>query len=637
MALKRPTTTSYVRVMFVVLAYAIACFGSATIICQTPPKRDSEYRPFVSLVELKDFLVTRKTESRSILDYTFPALAGAMTKQVAFGDGEVASMPYSRTNIQVEGVDEADIVKTDGRYVYLLSGQNLLIVKAYPPNKPEILSKLKLVNRPVGLFVAGNRLVVLLSDMGYLGRYCESDRYPSMTWIEIFDIEDPSSPRLASFLNVTGQYLDSRLIEDYVYVITTSPAYLSIGKNGNISLPRISRNGSTSEIPVTDINYCPDDQDISYSFTVILSVGIRSLPEDTSCKVALTGSATTIYVSRDNIYLAIPSYMTGISSSPKLRYTGESGQFTFINRIGIGRKGIAFEASGKVPGYLLNQFSVDEYQGFLRLATTTGHLSRNSEEASSRNNLYVLRMEDLVVVGRLEGLAIGEKIYSARFMGSRCYVVTFRKVDPLFVIDISNPNIPTVLGELKIPGYSDYLHPYGESHLLGIGKDAVPAEQGDFSWYQGIKISLFDVTDLSNPIEISKSLIGDRGTWSPILEDHKAFLLDEERGLLVIPIMLAIIDRSKFPNGAPPYAFGDIVFQGAYVFDLSGDGGLIRKGEITHLDRCYEATRTGYRLDSSRYIKRILYIGNHLITISDTKLVLNEIQNLTTEGELLIS
>ena len=245
---------------------------------------------------------------------------------------------------------------------------------------------------------------------------------------------------------------------------------------------------------------------------------------------------------------------------------------TTIQRIKITKKSITFEASGEVPGYVLNQFSMDEYNGYFRIATTVNNNNWRTfaEETTSKNNVYVLDM-NLDVAGKLEDLALGEQIYSARFMGDRCYVVTFRNIDPLFVIDLSDPTAPTVLGQLKVTGYSGYLHPYDENHIIGIGKETVYDAKQDFAWYQGVKMCLFDVSDVSNPVEVAKYEIGDRGTDSPILYDHKSLLFDREKNLLVLPVLLAEIDENDYAGEVPDYAYGEYVWQGAYVFEISLD------------------------------------------------------------------
>jgi hypothetical protein len=223
-------------------------------------------------------------------------------------------------------------------------------------------------------------------------------------------------------------------------------------------------------------------------------------------------------------------------------------------------------------------------------------------------------------------------------MGERCYLVTFRNIDPLFVIDLSNPDAPEVLGELKITGYSSYLHPYDETHIIGIGKETV-AEREDFAWYQGVKISLFDVSDVNNPKEIGDPyVIGDRGTDSPVLWDHKAFLFDKSRNLLVIPVLVHEIDESdypesEYPEGIPASAYGRPVWQGAYVFDISLDGGIQERGRITHIDNITDPEQ-GYYYYSPFAVERSLYIDDVLYTISQAKIMMNSLDNLDYINEV---
>jgi uncharacterized secreted protein with C-terminal beta-propeller domain len=273
---------------------------------------------------------------------------------------------------------------------------------------------------------------------------------------------------------------------------------------------------------------------------------------------------------------------------------------------------------------VLDQFSMDEYDSHFRVATTT-------YGETTGNHVYILDM-GLNIVGSLEGLAPGEMIYSARFMGERGYMVTFRQVDPLFVIDLSDPNNPRELGYLKVTGYSDYLHPYDENHLIGIGKETT--EEGEFAWYQGVKISLFDVSDVSNPQEIDKLEIGDRGTDSPVLWDHKAFLFDKSRNLLVIPILEAKVDPAQYPEGVPPDAYGEPVWQGAYVFHVSLDGGIEEKGKITHVENIADPEKEYYYYYSPFAVERSLYIEDVLYTISQAKIKMNSLETLDYINEV---
>jgi uncharacterized secreted protein with C-terminal beta-propeller domain len=214
--------------------------------------------------------------------------------------------------------------------------------------------------------------------------------------------------------------------------------------------------------------------------------------------------------------------------------------------------------------------------------------------------------------------------------------VTFKKIDPLFVIDLKDPYNPRVLGKLKIPGYSDYLHPYDENHIIGIGKEAVEAEEGSFAWYQGVKISLFDVSDVEHPKEVSKYNIGDRGTDSYALYDHKAFLFSKSKNLLVIPILLAEIDEQKYPQGVQPNTYGEYVWQGAYVFDLTLENGFVLKGKITHTENDSDLIKSGYYYSSPYDVKRSLYMDNVLYTISDKMIKMNSLENMNEINKITL-
>ncbi|KYH36654.1 MAG: hypothetical protein AYL29_012190 [Candidatus Bathyarchaeota archaeon B24] len=539
---------------------------------------------------------------------------------------------YSKTNVQVEGVDEADVVKTDGAYIYLASGNQVVIVKAYPPDEAYVSSVVEVNGTVLGLFVNEDRMAVFTvpgrptpvpRGIFSVVPYIESE-----TSVMVYDISDRENPKLVRTLRVEGSYLSSRMIGDYVYLVVNNLAVRMDKEELEVNLPDIceERMGLTvfeKEISATEVYYA-DVSSCYDSFTTVVALNMKEDLEEPVYKTILTGPTTCMYVSLSNIYLAIPVY-------PSMEET-EYREYTAVYRIRVDGAKIDCAASGQVPGFVLNQFSMDEYDGYFRIATTTGHVARTAEEATARNNIYVLDM-DLKVVGRLEGLAPGERIHSARFMGDRCYLVTFRKVDPLFVIDVSDPENPRVLGKLKIPGYSDYLHPLDENHLIGIGKETVPAEEGDFSWYQGVKISLFDVSDVEKPKEIDKYVIGDRGTDTPVLRNHKALLFDRRRGLLVLPVLVAEIDREKTPN-PPPYMHGEFTFQGAYVFEVSPEQGIVFKGRITHIDDPEELLKSGFYFSSPYMVKRALYIDDVLYTISDKRVKMNDISTLELINEV---
>lgn len=674
---------------FTVFAIVLIVFSA---MCVTPSS-DAGLKRFASKEELKSF-VKSSMENR---------YGGAMMETMSVKSAGVqlttASSDFSRTNIQVEGVDEADIVKNDGKYIYTVSGNKLVIIDAYPAETAKVLSETEVGNANE-IFINGNRLVVFGSyydempiietakmafrEMPYRGS--------GKTFIKVYDISDRESPVVKRNITMEGSYYDSRMIGDYVYAIINQPVYMS----DDIVLPVMSSNGKIKTTPATEIYYSiiPD---YSYTYTNIVSVNTQVDSQEPESKTLLKGYTQNLYVSMNNVFVTsakqiiwieqqsrmiekviMPSVPASIASEiSKIRDTNltiyekmqkiqeitynytnrmsESEKSEFekdvmerqkqlmiemakeqeqivVHKISISNGNIEYKTSGTVPGHALNQFSMDEYNGYFRIATTTGEAWNT--EVKSANHIYVLD-ENLRITGKLEDLAPGEKIYSARFMGNRAYLVTFKKVDPLFVIDLSDPTSPGVLGKLKIPGYSDYLHPYDENHVIGIGKEAVDAEESlkqgrglDFAWYQGVKISLFDVTDVENPKEISKFNIGDRGTDSEALRDHKAFLFDKEEKLLVIPVLLAEIDKDKYPEGVPSNMYGDFVWQGAYVLSLDLENGFVLKGRISHDDN-ESLAKSGYYYSSPYSVKRSLYIGNVLYTLSDKLLKMNSLDSLS--------
>jgi uncharacterized secreted protein with C-terminal beta-propeller domain len=266
-----------------------------------------------------------------------------------------------------------------------------------------------------------------------------------------------------------------------------------------------------------------------------------------------------------------------------------------VYKVAVDRLSMVNVARGEFRGWLLNQFSMDEKDGYLRVATTTSW-------SEPKNGVYVLD-SDLAVVGALEGLAPTERIYSARFLGDTLYLVTFRQIDPFFVIDLSKPVSPRVLGELKIPGFSSYLHPLDDTHVIGIGSEN-----------STVKISLYNVTDPTNPVEQSKYL-APGGSWSMAQSDHKAFLFDRERNLLVIPMWTS--SSSKY---------GTSYWAGAYVLNVSVEDGVSLWGTVSHNGQ------SGYDQPF-----RALYIGDTLYTVSYTSVRATSLLDLSAQGELIYS
>jgi inhibitor of cysteine peptidase len=582
----------------------------------------SEISRFSSYEELKEFVNTN-TQDKGMLDTPDRFWSGAGETEEDAAAPAAGESDYSATNIQVAGVDEADIVKTDGEYIYLVSGNKTIMVKAYPPEQAQIVSEIELEGTIIGIFVNGDRLVLFEQETPYYLYYDDvpavEESYagyisPTIS-VGVYDISDRANPQLQREVSSDGQYISSRMIGDYAYVVINEPVY---EENDELNLPEIHVGGNKTEIPATDIYYS-DVSDYYYMYTIIMALNTQNDGQEPAYETILLGASSTLYVSPNNIYLTFPMWGTDIFG----REVWDSPR-TSIHRLHIEGGEIEYIASGEVPGMVLNQFSMYEYDGYFRVATTT-------YQETTSNHVYILDMS-LNIVGSLEDLAPGETIYSARFMGDRGYLVTFKQVDPLFVIDLSDPRYPDELGYLKVTGYSDYLHPYDENHLIGIGKETTDA--GEFAWYQGVKISLFDVTDVGNPQEISKLEIGDRGTDSPVLWDHKAFLFDKSRNLMVMPLLLAEVDVSDYPEGVPSWAYGEPVWQGAYVFDISLDGGISLQGRITHIESPTDLEEGYYYYYSPFSVERSLYIDDVLYTISQAKIKMNSLENLDYINEV---
>jgi uncharacterized secreted protein with C-terminal beta-propeller domain len=522
------------------------------------------------------------------------------------------SYQHSETNIQVAGVDEADTVKTDDKgYMYVLSNDTVYILTAYPPTQARVLANIKFTDMyPIGIFVSGERLAVLGSQYSYPAiMFSPYERFyvaDIKTYVRVYDINDRSNPVLIKDLALTGSYFNSRMISDYIYLVVSKPAYTV---NDTIFLPEIVMNGRATEIAPTDIRYFNGTEEY-YQYTTFVAMNIQNTTEAPTYLTTLLGATSNMYVSQENMYVTFQDWYWGGN--------------TTIYRIHLQASNMTIEASGKIPGQEHNQYSMDEYGDYFRIQTQTW------SDGVSKTNVYVLDM-NLSIVGNLSNIAVGENFHSARFMGNRCYLVTFQNTDPLFVINLTDPTSPTILGNLTIPGYSDYLHPYDETHLIGVGKNTVEAEEGNFAWYQGIKISLFDVSNVTNPVQEASYVIGDRGSDTPVLTDPKAFLFDKSRNLLVIPVMVAKIDESKYPSPVPSSAYGDPVWQGAYVFDISLYHDLVSEGNITHLDNGASINDQGYWVTRSLYIEDVLY------TVSDRMIKMNRLDDMSLIGQVPLS
>lgn len=316
-----------------------------------------------------------------------------------------------------------------------------------------------------------------------------------------------------------------------------------------------------------------------------------------------------IYASTESLYVTCNEYTISNESKSIARMYNQYQNNTKVYKFGLNNGEIDYVANATVPGSVKDQFSMDEYNGYFRIATT--HSSKETEYKNV-NNLYVLD-DNMNLVGQLEDLAPDEKIYSVRYMGDLAYVVTFKQVDPLFVIDLSNPAEPKVLGQLKIPGYSDYLHPYDETHIIGFGKDT--EDNGNVVKEKGFKMALFDVSDVSNPKELYSVKIGDSGTYSELLRNHKALLFSKEKNIIAFPITV----REKQNNSK---YYDKTTFEGAIVYGLSLENGFQERARISH--------------NEELSVERILYIGDNIYTLSQDLIKITDMNTMKTIGEILL-
>jgi inhibitor of cysteine peptidase len=611
--------------VLVALIYAV---GTAPVIF--PPTETplvSGMQKFSSYEELKTFLADNTKDGSTYVygggpldDQFFGSARDTLTPapaSIGESGGRVYFVnSYSTTNVQVAGVDEADIVKTDGDYIYVASNNdfystsqnNVYIVKA-DPQDPRVIAEIALGNETyvAGLFLSqdSSKLVVLGSQYQL---YALGEPRPEIamiypyyssvnTFITIYDISEKASPVLARNLTLSGSYFNSRMIGNYVYAVVSQPAYIL---ENAVIIPQVYQNAKASEIDPERIYYA-DTVDNYFTFTTFIGLNILDDAQEPTNMTVLMGGASTMYVSMDNIYVTYSTW--------------NEGQYTSIYRISV-NGGILSDkiAEGSVPGYVLNQYSMDEYNGYFRVATTW-------QKTTQMNNVYVLNM-NLSLVGKLENLAEGERIYSVRFMGDKGYIVTFRQIDPFFIIDLSNPAEPMVAGELKIPGYSSYLHPFDENHVIGLGMEN-----------NTVKLSLFDVANVNAPTEIARYIVEGDYTSSDALYEPKAFLFDKQKELLVIPISIThygIVDSTSKDT----YISGGF-WQGAYVFNATASGFTLRGG-ITHAENVTSASYY-YGFAYGQQVNRALYIGNTLYTVSNSKVQLNDLENLALIAEVDLS
>ncbi|MBN2799119.1 MAG: beta-propeller domain-containing protein [Deltaproteobacteria bacterium] len=578
---------------------------------------------------------------------------------------------YTTTNVQEEGVDEIDIVKSDGTYLYIAQDQALHIVDSWPAEEAHEVSTLELDGWVRGLFLNGDQLVIFswnYDEALFEGR--------GSTRVQVVDVTDRAHPVITRTIDMEGYLADGRMVDGDVYAVLNH--WLSMPEevynlvwDEDLGLPEVDYNlqGEAYEAArqaamdeareilrplitaaVFDMDldaFLPEWKDqvegaapsaseaMHHCSDVyrpgdlaqwnMLSVVHLDLDEGGLDATGVLSDGWTLYASQDNLYVAQSSWWWWWG-------WGDMDMQTKIHKFKLNPETEPeYVASGAVDGWLYDQFAMSEYEGHLRVTTTLfDWWWGTGSEGDQGNNLFVLEDDGLGsmdVVGSVTGLAPGEQIYANRMLGDKGYMVTFRQTDPLWTFDLSDPYNPRQVGELVMPGYSAYLHPIDEGHLLAIGMDG--DESGNL---RGVSVNVFDVSDLANPQLTHQEVIGgDNWSWSEAMWDHHAFTF--HRDVLSIPAYTYVDNQ----DGSWDY------FSGIYAFSVDVDAGVALLGTVDHRDlveeseclynRWYDYYEEEVCDDWAWYaqVRRAAYVEDNLFSISDYGVKVNDLNDPSIE------
>lgn len=545
---------------------------------------------------------------------------------------------YSTTNIQVENVDEADIVKTDGDYIYSISEDNVIITDVKDPKQPKVVATIKSEDDdiPEDIILYKDKLVVISTKGNQTQRYYYNNRMNTV--VKIYNITSREKPVLTKSYEMYEPYYTSRCIDNVLYVISSG----NLRKEDDKIVVGYNEDNMEKEMSIDKIKYLKDVKTTKQ--TLISTVDLNNETADIKLDSYLM-NISNAYVSENAIYLLNQKYNNDSKIPIKLLFgfkgvfgledyyemDSESGYYTEIYKFDI-KENVEYKAKTKVKGKTINQYSLDEKDNHLRIALYDNDGSR-----------VAIFDEDLKQIGISDNVAKGEKMYSSRFIGDKVYFVTYKTIDPLFVMDLSNEAKPKVLGKLKIPGYSTYLHPYDENHIIGIGMETKEIINRNSNGkvisttakVVGMKMALFDVSNVNSPVQISSVVIGDSRTTSAILTNPKALLFSKEKSLIAIPVNnysqdFEVTSSNNYETMINNYTKYGKPYnaEGYFVYNINVQDGFKLKGVITH-----EKTNATYYYSNSKLL-RGLYIDNNLYTVSETMIKVNELDSLKAVGEL---
>lgn len=514
---------------------------------------------------------------------------------------------HSETNNQVKDVEEADIVKTDGKYIYYCNRNNKKInIARINGTDMKEASSIKLSDKEtlLEMVLFENKLLVI--TQGYL-KDC-------ITYCYYYDITDRADPKEIAKLSQDGYYVTSRTINEVVYIITSHYSHGVYRDDEDGIYYDLIPECNGDRIEPCDI-LLPETLE-STSFTIITAYDAKENNKKFKSQLSFLGASEILYATTDNIYLTRSVFIDG--------KTTDSGiyQYTDIYRIGLNNKELAVTGKATVPGRVLNQFSMDEKDCCLRIATNI-HRYNYSQDKTHVGNMEYNKVfcldKDMKIIGESDMLGIDEQIKSVRYIGDIAYVVTFRQTDPLYAVDLTDPKNPKTLSELKIDGFSTYMHPYGSDYLIGIGFDADPKT----GWTTGLKVTVFDVSDPKDIFDVCTYVLSNddnNGYFnSSAIYNHKAALIDYKKGIIAIPLTRETIEFNS------TLGYQEYQAENGYIFfDFNGQN-ITEKAIITFKnDLLYKFSEN----------VRAIYIGENAYIVSESGIICMDLKEYTVVSEL---
>ncbi|MBP1947273.1 beta-propeller domain-containing protein [Virgibacillus litoralis] len=594
---------------------------SFTAVAKIPNIKDNEQL----MTLLKERMEQRKEMTVQQNDSSTEESSSGDAAMDTASSGEEAST----TNVQVDGIDEGDIIKTDGEFVYFARESDVVITTANNDNS-NVLSTISEENfRPAEIYLHKDNLIMIGHKSKPIreqqsAKSSSIESFPlhrAQTSVLIYDVSDKSNPKQVREVSFEGSLTASRLMDGHMYLIANQhPPYRILEEDATDTdvRPFIKDTAVSNEVRPLDFDsmyFFPESED--ENFLLLGSIDLDNMDKEIAMESYL-GASNQMYMSKKNIYIAVNKY-----NYQDEKDENDAGKNTTdiaiarppanteINQFKIDSGKITYNASTIVNGTLINQFAMDERNKTFRVATTKGDMW--NEKEPSTNNLYTFDLQ-MNPIGKLEGLAKDERIYSVRFMDEVAYMVTFKQVDPLFVIDLKNPEKPAVLGKLKIPGFSNYLHPLDDNHVIGFGQNTKLVETEDGREprvrINGLKISVFDVSDPTEPKEKYSEIIGQGHSYTELNHNHNALYKHPEDNIFGFPATL--FETKTVHKGDATYEEQSLVYEGAFLYNITPENGINVKDTITHQQEIKQMQHPKWESE----VKRMVSVGDTLYTFS---------------------